>query len=372
MVGALPPPQTGQAISFERLLNQFVSEENVNVYPFDTCSSSKDKHITGALRFVRIFETLTLIFKFSWLFYKKKPNIVYMTKGSTTLGFCRDLCLQLVSRAFNSEIRFVVHLKGGNYDVFYSSSPKYIKYLIRFFLKKCNAIIVLGNSLIPMYHFLPEINNKIFVVNNALTTSYQLERSEFCKSGVVNFLYLSNLIYTKGYIHILEAAEILLRDNIKQFNLTFAGHFMKSPDDPEDIDGIQEIFQEGIKLYKNIKYIGPVGGIDKHNLLKYSDVFILPTNYYVEGQPVSIIEAMAYSMPVITTNYRSIPDIVCKENAKFVEYSNIEQIKDAMNYFIQNKKIIEEMGSQSRKLYQNKFTWETHFENIRKIILEIS
>ena len=38
-----------------------------------------------------------------------------------------------------------------------------------------------------------------------------------------------------------------------------------------------------------------------------------------EGQPISIIEAMAYKNAIITTKYRSIPDLISEKKNVFVK-----------------------------------------------------
>ena len=55
------------------------------------------------------------------------------------------------------------------------------------------------------------------------------------------------------------------------------------------------------------------------------DVFMLPTRYPNEGQPISILEAMGNGMTIITTNHAGIPDIV----------------EDGVNGFVIDKKEID-------------------------------
>ena len=45
----------------------------------------------------------------------------------------------------------------------------------------------------------------------------------------------------------------------------------------------------------------------------------LPTYYPMEGQPISIIEAMGFGNFIVTTNHAGIPDICCKKNSLFVQ-----------------------------------------------------
>ncbi|HDS9989789.1 TPA: hypothetical protein QH991_005317, partial [Escherichia coli] len=134
-----------------------------------------------------------------------KPNTIYMTKGSSKWGFVRDYAFQLLMKMFSSNTKFVVHLKGGNYDSFYESSTELLKKCIVNFLKNCDSIIVLGPSLIKMYDFCPDIKSKIRVVFNALpqdtVNNYVKENT-----NTVNVVFLSNLIISKGYLDVLQAS----------------------------------------------------------------------------------------------------------------------------------------------------------------------
>lgn len=55
-----------------------------------------------------------------------------------------------------------------------------------------------------------------------------------------------------------------------------------------------------------MRYVGPVIGEPKRRLLETSDFSLLPTMYFTKGQPLAIIEAIAYGCVVISTDYRAI------------------------------------------------------------------
>ena len=70
-----------------------------------------------------------------------------------------------------------------------------------------------------------------------------------------------------------------------------------------------------------------VSGKKKRDLLENCDIFILPTNYPYEGQPISILEAYASSCAVITCNHSWIPDIFEDgTNGMYVNFNNSTDI----------------------------------------------
>ena len=107
------------------------------------------------------------------------------------------------------------------------------------------------------------------------------------------------------------------------FSCVFAGNVYLSPDDPMKTNEKQltSSFKNSINTLKNrenINFLGPVFEEEKIKLLEQADVFVLPTYYVNEGQPVSIIEAMAYKNAIISTPYRSIVDLVTNEKEGFL------------------------------------------------------
>lgn len=377
IVGPLPPPYTGQSVSFKKLKEELESDQHIShVYHVNT--APQKAHITGKASLNRLLETSTLVLKFLVLLIFKQPSVIYLTKGSTKNGFMRDYILLIIKKIFLPKARFIVHLKGGNYDTFYAScTPKYQRRIV-WFLENVSWIIVLGKSLVKMYDFLPSVHNKITVIENALTIDSSLSIESLQdkhKEKIVQLLFLSNLIYTKGYGHLLEACKILLKRGVNNFHLTFAGEFMKSPDDPNtiDIDAYQQNFLSSIfsaEINAYVSYNGPITGNQKKLTLENAHIFILPTQYHVEGQPVSIIEAMAYGCAIIATNYRSIPDLIEDQaNGMYIDYENPSHLADALESLIKNREKLAQYSMRSIQTYQEKFRWNIHSQKMMNLFM---
>jgi glycosyltransferase involved in cell wall biosynthesis len=99
-----------------------------------------------------------------------------------------------------------------------------------------------------------------------------------------------------------------------------------------------------------VEFYGWVSGDEKVKLLNESDVYILPS--YYEGLPISILEAMSYRMPIISTPVGGIPEIVDESNGVLVEPGNTKQISEAINTFLNNKDRLQTMGENSYKKAQ--------------------
>ena len=75
----------------------------------------------------------------------------------------------------------------------------------------------------------------------------------------------------------------------------------------EDPDSIMELARS-LRVEQSLRFPGWVDGSEKDNLLRESDVFVLPS--YYEALPVGVLEAMACGVPVVATSVGGIPDVI--------------------------------------------------------------
>ena len=75
-----------------------------------------------------------------------------------------------------------------------------------------------------------------------------------------------------------------------------------------------------------IEYLGFVFGEQKNRLLREADLFCFPTYYENENQPVNLIEAMAFGLPILTTKWRSISELFPANYTGLVDIRAPEQI----------------------------------------------
>lgn len=103
-----------------------------------------------------------------------------------------------------------------------------------------------------------------------------------------------------------------------------------------------------------------------------TDIFVFPTFYSNETFGLVNLEAMEYSLPVISTNEGGIPDVVINgETGYTVEKNNPEALAEAIELLFKNPKLRIQMGQAGRKRFEALFT-EVMFEQRIKECLEMS
>jgi len=242
---------------------------------------------------------------------------VYLLIAQSWMGFLRDAAF--ITLAALRGHRLVLHLKGGNYDAFYAGQSGWRRALIRRALSRADAILVLSAVFREQFAFVDDPERVIHVVPNGLPMAEDRLPSGAKKLPTsagepIRILFLSNLIDSKGYLELLEAVRILSEQHIPVV-ARFCGAFMLASETLRyaSVDEAREDFATRVSragLEGRVVWSGPVSGDEKWRALEEAHFFVLPTRYSNEGQPVSIIEALASGCCVVATRYRSIPEML--------------------------------------------------------------
>lgn len=367
LVGALPPPINGQSYCFDLLKSAIEDVRYVKVVDITFRESSvfpKQLQIAlKALFFVKKILSLGLLCR--------RSCTVYIAIAQSLVGFLRDFSFIWIARLFGRPT--VLHLHGGNYFDFYNNRSVFLKAIIRLTLRQSKSIIVLSDRLKSQFNFSEDLAEHLVVVPNGIPlVEIDLNAKVFRSKGPIKVLYISNLIQSKGYLDVLRSVAVLKKSGYP-ITLEIAGRFQKSRDDEIDLDvnEAEKRFYQCLKhlgITDNVHYHGVVVGDAKHNLLKNAHVFVLPTNYYNEGQPMALIEALAYGTPLVSTNYRAISDMLIDGyTGAFVAYQNPNAIAEAIVSIVSSGKY-SSYSQNCIEHFRKNFTIDAHIERIQQVI----
>lgn len=363
-IGNYPPPFSGQSIAFKTLIDGYSIEHN-NFYLINTIEKSNKRGV-----FSRLFDYLRVLIKILYYLTTKKIHTVYHIVSSSNKGFVRDFLIINLTKLFGKKI--ILHSHNGNYDLFYATNSLFFQNIIRYTINKADKIILLSYKLRNTFSFINEDSKFSYIPNGLPLNSNEVKKNN--NKSYISVLFLSNLIESKGYLDILKAIIILKEQGtIAQFHFNFAGMFMLNHSQDvsyKTIEVAQKLFFELIEsnnLKEFVTFHGVVHGVEKEQLLKNSDVFLLPTYYNIEAQPITIIEAMAYGCAIYSTNYRAISDMLLDGvNGEFVEPRNPKSIALKLNQI--NKHKLLEYSKKSVELYEKGFTQKEHLRKMFKIL----
>jgi glycosyltransferase involved in cell wall biosynthesis len=182
----------------------------------------------------------------------------------------------------------------------------------------------------------------------------------------VKILYLAHYMREKGLFaaaHAVVIANRILRQQNSplKMNLLAAGSFVTA-----------EEKQEFDRLLQNPEYVeavtllGFVSGKKKENALREADLFCFPTRYVAENQPVTLIEAMAFGLPIVTTRWRSIGEMLPPAYPGLVDDQSPEPIAATLLALM-----IQDGGTPLREYYLGRFTLDRYLHNLAEAIRRV-
>ena len=351
IIGPFPNPISGVSIAnkvVEEILN---ADLNFTVEKINTSYPIFDEQI-GEFSIQKFFFYLRINSSF---FKVLKNNIIYITPGQTFFGVLKYALFIVAASALRKEL--IIHVHGNYLGKEYQSLKGFKRVLFYFLVSRFTKGIVLSNSL--KHNLTPFLEDKnIFSLPNFAQDYLYKEDKKFVKDELRIF-YLSNLMKEKGIFCLLNALKNLEKNNII-YKAKIAGNI-----DQKYSKEILNLFTE----LKNAEYIGVVNGDDKKNLLEWGNVFVLPTFYKMEGQPISILEAMATTNLVVTTNHAGISDVFQdKINGYFVEKNNENSIQKILSYLAANKSELKKIAEYNKTFFLNNFTVDIFKKNLLEII----
>ena len=176
------------------------------------------------------------------------------------------------------------------------------------------------------------------------TSEYKVLKKN--NSKIFTLGLISWFVEKKGIIFLLKAMLEFKSRGLGNIKLLLAG------DGP-----LKEEFIEFIKknnLMDSVNYIGKIKGEQKKVFFESIDVFVLPSvslEKDKDGIPVVLMEAIASSLPVISTKVSGIPEICINDfNGLIVKQRNVDEIVRAVIFIYENKISKEKFSKNSLSL----------------------
>lgn len=265
-----------------------------------------------------------------WNFKKiinKDIALAFLNPSLGSRSFYRDglFAKQLIQR----KVPFVVFFHGWDLNFERKVNKRYIKFFINSF-GKAKKIFVLSSDFkrkIIEWGYIGEVILETTNVESSLIDDFSIKNkiNDLKSTEKIKLLFLARLIRQKGVFETVNAFRSLSK-KYHNIELTIAG-------DGEDLKDIRNYVKNDLKI--NVK--GRVEGNKKITIFKGSHIYCFPT-FYGEGLPTSILEAMAFGMPVITTNMGGLKEFF--QNGKMgylVEPKNVKEIEEKLELLLLNR-----------------------------------
>lgn len=347
-----PPPvhgssMVGKWIKDSKLINITFRCGYINLL------ASRKVSENGIVTFSKIFNFIVIFLKLFISLLKSKPDICYLALTTTGVAFYRDVLLVGLLRLFRVKRLYHLHNKG----VGRIQNSKISVFFLSFVFKGADVILLSKYLYSDIQNYVQERN--IHICPNGIP-EIEKKKLKTKNSEQINILFLSNLIASKGVYELLEVCSLL-----KISGYSFFCDFIGSEGDINRLQFDEEV--KRLDIQDVVKYHGPKYGTEKQKFYYEADMFIHPTMN--DCFPLVILEAMQFSIPVISTFEGGIPDIVVNNTTGLlVQPGNTDELYDKVKLLLLDKDLRDKMGVEGRFRYENKFTIEIFEQNICSIL----
>ena len=339
MIGPLPPPLGGATVSFEQLSDKLKSHGYFRI------------KIVPSWRAGRFSFFKKLIFAF----FTVTRVVLEMGKSDEIIFFASDKGTKMVAPVVHllSKISgkpWILRMFGGGFDRVYNESSVSGKFFIKNFVLRADLCLFQTKYLVEFFKKIsPEGNIGWHANSRPMVTLYNNSiRSNNCR----RFVFIGHLTASKGIPIIIEAAKIIKDDII----IDIYGPIIDK--------GFTKVSLEGPK----IRYCGHLTYNKVIPTLSKYDCLVFPTVYRREGYPGVILEAYSVGIPVITTKWRSIPEIV-NRSGLLVEPLNAKDLAHAISRLSNDKELYYKLCKGTHKMIKQ-FSLDLWADKLAKYCVE--
>ena len=311
----------GNTVTSIETLGGFLESEGVIIY----YASSKRNKI------VRMLDMLLKTVK-----YSRKVDFVLIDTYST-INFWYALIISQICRFL--KVKYIPKLHGGNLPYRLEKSEFFSKLIFN------NAYINIAPSKYLYDNFKKKgFENLIYIPNTIELSNYPFEEKKY---DFPRLLWVRSFSKIYNPLMALKVFE-LVKQKYPNATLTMVG--------PRKDESNEEAIQYSEKNNLNVEFTGKLTKKEWIELSKKTNVFINTTHF--DNTPISVIEAMALGLPVVSTNVGGIPYLIThNENGFLVEDSDVDGMANQILKICSNDIKMEEITNSARKLVSN-FDWD--------------
>lgn len=234
----------------------------------------------------------------------------------------------------------------------------YNRSLGRYVFEKADAIVALSSSDKNYISSFGIDKDKIAVIPNAIDPSeldrYYFESEElesfkesYNLSGKRIVLFVGQIIRRKGISYLLKSIPAVLKDIKEDVSFVFVGKgdYLR--------DSLCLVRDLGIE--DHVIFTGPVNARDLVAFYKISDIFVLPS--LSEGLPTSILEAMYFGLPVVSTDIPGVRDHF-RDFALLVPPEGEDLLANSIYTLLDDGDLAESLSRKGKALVTSRYTWD--------------
>lgn len=271
-------------------------------------------------------------------------------------SFWRKTLFSLIARPFG--VPTIMHLHGSEFHLFFARQPAYLRRCIVAQLESCAAVIVLSERWRAFVSGIAP-RARVEVIPNYV--SIPAERTHVpADSAKCTFFFSGQIGARKGIFDLLPALKLVRATNAT-VQLRVAGD--------GDLQRAIALTQE-LNIANAVTFLGWLPPEQVSWELANADAFALPS--YNEGLPMSLLEAMAATLPVISTPVGGIPEVVEHGvNGLITDAGNVQSLADNMKTLVDDAELRAKLGRAARETIQSRYSAEAVLPRLERLYQQL-
>lgn len=360
VVGQTPPPNNGQAKMIQQMLDGLAKDFNV----IHIRMAYSDSVVTaGKFGWGKIAHLFALIRQTRAVLTKHSDAILYYPPASPNwLPVLRDIVFLTFVRP--EAKRTIFHFHSGGVGEWLNRHPVVRRLGRKAFLRP-DLAIELGASC-PRDGLSLEAKQTEIVPNGVDITIVKEEFPETSQSNL-NILYVGIHTESKGLFDLLEVARELKSKDVL-FELHTVGLWYDK--------GEEHAFAEKRSAYQlssEVRCLGELTGEQLWRQYAWADLLFFPTHYPWETCGIVQLEAMAYGLPIVATDWPGPRDVVVPgETGLLVPPHDVKAMAQAIKRLALDPEKRIRMGKQGRARYHANHTADAFIRRMRVAVRALS
>lgn len=238
----------------------------------------------------KVTEPLKSLFR-SLRYIPRRYRLAHVHTASY-MDFYRSAIFVLLFKAMGKKV--LLHMHGAEFEKFYGKGNRFVRYVSN----KADAIVTVSNHFVDFMKR-SGLNGNVILLPNSIRPHKPVEPRPAGSARRFRLAFFGAIDGRKGIFETVEAIgrhRDIIGDDIE---LYIGG--------TGDTDRLNAIISR-YSLGDRVKLLGWLDSDGKHRLLSSADAFIHPSLF--ESFGISILEAMDYALPIITSTTGGIKDLV--------------------------------------------------------------
>lgn len=352
LVGTFPPPVHGMAAANQAVLERLEAEDWSTIR-LDTAPQTLNRNILARLgRFPKVLYAWYYLIKF-YLQKKNRKTVTYLAL-SGGWGQIYDLVTVFLCKMMG--VQLVMH----HHSFFYLDNYRYLSnFTFKIAGKRAEHVVLckkMRETLQSRYQI-----KKVMILSNVVLFPITAQPEPRYKLKTIG--YLSNITHEKGGDIAINLARSIKKNNLP-LKVLVAGPC-------HDVRLESEL---SLASDENLlQWTGAVYGKDKVKFWEEIDVFIFPTQYQNEAEPLVLWEALAAGVPIIAYNRGCIAEQISVAGLAIQMNDNfVDTALPILESWVQNQEAYLRVVGATKQYYSNVTNQHTdNWNNFKRLLSNV-